>query len=434
MPTGGRNSPSKKKKTISDAAAVINLAGYASTHGAMFASGERIVPITVSSLKYAKNRNEELRQAPPTPKSIFRKESASDKERKTFDVLFKCFRECPKLRIQPGSKSVDCSSIDLEDFYSLENIEFVGCTIGEIQHPPLGLELVSLVQSFVMFDQLGEQLQTIAIDDSMEVGIDLSGLAKLSNVLIRLEINNSIKSLKSLKDIFGSLQWKILRTIEITNNPSVDVMDSFFEQLRVVRAMKLSGNSITTVRYLSKCSTLTYLDLSNNNIETVADTVFPRSLTKIDLRSNKLNTLDGLYTLPGLCVLTVDDNKIRSWNEIFHLLKVNNNLQELSLTGNPSLKSSCLNYRPLVAGMLDFNRWRGFLLDSDAFTSEDTNKTTVKSVCGKYKQFFLPPDEVSTPIVCVTLLFLLLLKLTDQNKPSNRSSERIVQSRRVHVR
>eukprot|EP01060_Flectonema_neradi_P035982 TRINITY_DN6795_c1_g1_i3.p1 TRINITY_DN6795_c1_g1~~TRINITY_DN6795_c1_g1_i3.p1 ORF type:complete len:844 (+),score=139.82 TRINITY_DN6795_c1_g1_i3:130-2661(+) len=399
MPTEVKGSPSRKRKPLGDAAVIENLAGYASTHGLMFASGERTVPVTITGLRYAKNRSKELAKKPPTPKSIFRRETADDKERKTLDILFKCFRECPKLRIQPGSKSVDCSSIDLEDFYSLVNIEFVGCSIGDIQHPPLGLEMLSLVQSHVFINQLGEQLETIAIDDSLNAGIDIAGIARLSNTLVRLEISNSLKNPKALRDIFGTLEWKKLRSLEITNNTALDVMDPFFDQLRVVRAMKLSGNSIKTVKSLIKCSELRYLDLSRNNIESLSDVVFPKSLTKLDISKNKLTSLDGLYSISSLSVLALDDNHLRSWNEVFHLLKVNNNIKELTLAGNHALKSDCQSYRPLVAGMIDFTRWRGFLLDGEALSSDDTNKTTVKSVCSKYKQFFLHPGELSTPII-----------------------------------
>ena len=401
---GSRSSKSSHKPDLSDATIILNLSSYASKNGQLFIQGDRVVPLTLSGLSHARKRRHELRNVATKRLALFN--SSESKEKKAIEGLFDCFRECPRLRVTQGAVSDD--TVDLDDFMSLTSLELSGVRLQKVLNAPLGLKEVMLTQGSVLpMGELGEAVSALTLDGCKEVEMGGESLARFAENVVHLTVRGSIYPPKTLKSVLGGAAWRSLRYVKLLCN----VLDMLpcLTQLPAVVNLNLSQNGIHQVRHLGDCSKLVTLDLSGNEIRSLEESAahLPRSLISLNLAKNRLTTLRGLEGLPGLSKLNVSENQLSQWGEVYQLLQ-SAPISSLQVTGNAGLRKAVKQYRPLVAGMVDFDRWKVFLLDGKTLAGSEISHSQVRAVSAQYAEFFSAPD-VTSPVVCSFLLAFWVL-------------------------
>eukprot|EP00659_Diplonema_papillatum_P010344 gene10344-15928_t len=384
----------KKVAQVSDETLLVNLTKYAENHGGMFSEGGRVVPITVSGLKLASRRREELTVAAKKSKPrLFGRESAEEKELKKILTLFEIFRVCPRLRIRPGTLAPDDDVLDLDDFISLTAIEFIGCTLTRINNPPLGLREILVSQATVSTKSLSECIEHLTIDDSPPES--LQDVSSLSKTLTRLSVKKCVAPPLTLEHVLGPETWPNLKVLKLKGN-KVELLPCI-RRLPVVTDMLLVGNGLRTVQYLEQCTRLTRLDLTGNEIVSIENALeaLPPCLTHLNLSRNRLTTLGDLWRLHRLAVLDVSDNHLTCWREVRNLLSNNVGLRALALEDNAMLEKKVPFARPFVAGMMELDRWKDFRLEDVPLVggSDDVTKSQVKAAFQKYKHLLESEDD-----------------------------------------
>eukprot|EP01059_Diplonema_ambulator_P018793 TRINITY_DN3140_c0_g1_i1.p1 TRINITY_DN3140_c0_g1~~TRINITY_DN3140_c0_g1_i1.p1 ORF type:complete len:1215 (+),score=352.89 TRINITY_DN3140_c0_g1_i1:46-3690(+) len=385
------SSKGKQRATMSDAAIIQNLAEYAVKHGSLFTEGDRVVPLTITGLKYAVSKLEDLKNSDKKSRTrILRRETQEGKDRRSYTCLFDCFRVCPRLKLQAGAVPDD--TVDLYPFNSLKTIEFT-CTVKDVVNAPLGIQEVIVNKGTVDISQLGEEIEVLVVRRAKD--FDISSIAKLSKTLKSLTIKASLlpHTDYDLNDVFGGDKWEELTHVSITENEVI--LQPCLKQLVALKKLTLAHNGIQKVLHLQDCTHLTTLDLSDNHVESVEDIayVLPASVTNLNLSGNRLMSVKGLWDLPKIHTLHVDANHLQTWNEVFYLLD-NTEIVEICLKNNGLLMKDVPQYRPLVAGMIHTDRWKDFILDGRPLQGDDISKSAVKNICTKHKDYFMPPSSV----------------------------------------
>ena len=431
---------------VSDAAIILNLAQYAARNGQLFAEGQRVLPVTLSGLQHARQRRRQLErvEAPRGVLSSFSAEPPAAREKRELEELFKCFRSTQALRVTQGS-GAEHTDVDLSGFNSLRSLEFCGVRLSAVHNAPLGVRDLLLTQgSVVPLEQLGEGIASLSLDACRELCIGTSTAACLAPTLRSLTVKTSLFPPRSLHDIVGSVaEWPALRKVRVVSN--VLDMDETLANLTQVTSLSLANNGILRVACVANLSHLTSLDLSNNEIASLVATrpaedgsenlvsvnLLPPTLVSLSVARNRLVSLCGVFDLPHLQVLDASHNQLRSWNEVYHIMSNRSpKLRSLSLHGNTLLRQAIRQYRPLVAGMIDIEKWKSFQLDGKPLNGVDINRNSVRQVCVHYQEFFkslVMPQTMVWGFVPCYLYFLFLSTGCNHNhspSPHSKSSKK----------
>ncbi|OQR95919.1 hypothetical protein THRCLA_07461 [Thraustotheca clavata] len=110
---------------------------------------------------------------------------------------------------------------------------------------------------------------------------------------------------------------------------------SYLEKLTSLRVASFSDNDISFIDGISQCVSLEELVLDNNQIMTIENFETLVNLRVLDLSKNKLMSMKNLDTLINLKQLSLEDNNITSLQGLSHLVKLmelyigNNNISNL---------------------------------------------------------------------------------------------------------
>lgn len=117
--------------------------------------------------------------------------------------------------------------------------------------------------------------------------------------------------------------------------PPIEIMDDKgLKNLKHVKSLTLSTNSIREIGNLSPLVHIEILSLGRNHITKIENMNVYRTLKELYISFNDIESLSGLEALKNLNVLAVAQNKIRSWDE-FSKLQQLQNLEHLIFQGNP---------------------------------------------------------------------------------------------------
>jgi len=214
-------------------------------------------------------------------------------------------------------------------------------------------------------------LESLSLSDN-----NITSIAPLASLtrLTSLQISNNeisdlspVKNMTSLKTLYisgnpitdfsplyglTSLKTLIMTDIDISEeklgelqeelpNCSIraDIEPEDIEELRVgektfmsnVTELDLSGETVTDLSVLSKCTELERLDLHNCGITDISGLVDLQSLTWLDISENEIEDLRPLMTLEDLAYLDVHENNVKDVTVLIYLT----GLTELDLGGNP---------------------------------------------------------------------------------------------------
>lgn len=134
----------------------------------------------------------------------------------------------------------------------------------------------------------------------------------LDNLEILDVEGNQIQTLHS-----GSFT-KLFRLNELLlANNLIRIIPAFvFSDLQELHSLHLENNNIETIEYnaFKGLTNLGVLDLSNNSLGTIKTTTFNKlkTLLELHLDNNKIETIIGLFELPGLKFLHLNDNLLSS--------------------------------------------------------------------------------------------------------------------------
>ncbi|MCM1149079.1 MAG: leucine-rich repeat domain-containing protein [Butyricicoccus sp.] len=98
-----------------------------------------------------------------------------------------------------------------------------------------------------------------------------------------------------------------------------------------VKELDLSGDTITDLSPLAKCTALERLEARNCGITDISSLVDLQSLTWLDISENEIEDLRPLMSLSGLTHLDAHENKVKDVTVLLYLTE----LAELDLSGNP---------------------------------------------------------------------------------------------------
>jgi dynein light chain 1 len=170
------------------------------------------------------------------------------------------------------------------------------------------------------------------------------------------------QSLTSALKIYGESR-KIEEIEEIKLNcqiPLIDKIDNSINSLKHIKILSLSTNSIEKIPPLS-LPNLKRLSIGRNFIKKITGLEECGELEELWISYNQIPTLDGLNGNPKLRVLFISNNRIKEMNEI---KKLNKNLENLSLIGNPIYDDNLEENKKIIKTSLNLKTLDGEFIPS----------------------------------------------------------------------
>uniref|UniRef100_T1JDN5 PX domain-containing protein n=1 Tax=Strigamia maritima TaxID=126957 RepID=T1JDN5_STRMM len=191
------------------------------------------------------------------------------------------------------------------------------------------------------------------------VGCNPEMLKELTNVrktLTKLQIQDSLKTLKDFlltdtlhwdsENIFDDFYWRAVKEADFSYNQLTSIDNSIFV-LSHVEILDLSHNLISTIDHLERSSYLTTLDLSFNRFSNLSDDLHTKlgNIVSLRLTDNTIESLKGFRKLYSLVELNLKNNRVHAVTEIINLINLPC-LEKLNLIGNPI--TNTVDYRTRV--------------------------------------------------------------------------------------
>ena len=149
-------------------------------------------------------------------------------------------------------------------------------------------------------------------------------------------INSAIEDYKNEYQVFTEINMSNCKEISLSfkNILKIDNLSNLVE----LETLRLDNNMIKKIENLNNLTKLKWLDLSFNNIKVVAGLNSLVNLTDLSLFNNEIVEVGNLDSNNKLNILSIGNNKITDSKKLVDYLKKLNNLQGLTVSGNPFAK------------------------------------------------------------------------------------------------
>eukprot|EP01063_Lacrimia_lanifica_P015906 TRINITY_DN2255_c0_g1_i1.p1 TRINITY_DN2255_c0_g1~~TRINITY_DN2255_c0_g1_i1.p1 ORF type:complete len:730 (+),score=308.80 TRINITY_DN2255_c0_g1_i1:99-2288(+) len=202
-------------------------------------------------------------------------------------------------------------------------------------------------------------------------------LAAIAGPVVALSITESALDLKGLLTDVPKLT-KLTR-LEVLKCQWEAIPEEIGE-LAHLTALSVTGNSITDLSNLSKCTLLTSLDVSKNAIQSLdallgegSDAPLVSTLTSLNASENDIGSLGFVGPwLKSLKVLNLASCSVKDWAQVDHIAPLAQ-LTSVYLSNNPIYKQTGLETpaRQMVVQVLQVAEPAQFVLDGVALTPEE---------------------------------------------------------------
>ena len=228
-----------------------------------------------------------------------------------------------------------------------------------------------------------------------------SGDEKIKSEIERLEKARADYESGKIVVIFGE-QYDIGTTsLDLSDKDAGSAALKDIAKLTELTSLKLSGNRIDELDFLSSLTKLSSLDLSNNEISDISALKKLKSLRTLHLDGNKIKDFSPLYGLDSLSMLTIGDMELSQ----SQLKKLREELPE------------CIIYSDDAKEDVIEIKLGGKTFDSNVTELDlsgcDVHDITLLSVCTKLKKLDLSDNSVSDISALVDLPLLTELDLSN---------------------
>ncbi len=228
-----------------------------------------------------------------------------------------------------------------------------------------------------------------------------SGDEKIKSEIERLEKARADYESGKIVVIFGE-QYDIGTTsLDLSDKDAGSAALRDISKLTELTSLKLSGNKIDELDFLSPLTKLTSLDLSKNDISDISPLKKLKSLRTLHLDGNKIKDFSPLYGLDSLSMLTIGDMELSQ----SQLKKLREELPE------------CIVYSDDAKEDVIEIKLGGKTFDSSVTELDlsgcDVHDITLLSVCTKLKKLDLSDNAVSDISALVDLPLLTELDLSN---------------------
>lgn len=206
-------------------------------------------------------------------------------------------------------------------------------------------------------------------------GCNIVGIAALYDIPSLKHIDLSKNSIKRTS---AFLSMEDLEYLNVEYNEISQDLFLFHKKYDHLKTLKLSGNNIDDLSFVSNCENLEELTLSSMSITDISPLSSLRSLRILDLNNNRITDVGVLAALVELEKLYIDSNEIASF-EISSLEK----LSLLSIKNNKLVNIECIaGLKNIKYLYLDNNK----ILDFFPLYSNDYFEITTKNNPVKYNK------------------------------------------------
>lgn len=230
---------------------------------------------------------------------------------------------------------MDLNDSDLSDIGRLSSLESLSLSDNKLS----SLSPLSSLTNLTFLQVSGNSITDLT---------PVKGLTKLKNLYID---GNPITDFTPLYTL-TSLRTLSMKNIEVTDSQLTELQDALpncsiyadkaieeVEEITLgsrtfksdVTELDLSGETITDLSALSRCTGLQRLDLHNCGISDISGLVDLQSLVWLDISENEIDDLRPLMTLEDLDYLDAHENRIKDVTVLLYL----KGLTELDLSSNP---------------------------------------------------------------------------------------------------
>lgn len=149
-------------------------------------------------------------------------------------------------------------------------------------------------------------------------------------------IKNAIENYKNEYQIYTDINMENCKEISLSfkNILKIDNLNNLIE----LETLRLDNNMIKKIENLTNLNKLKWLDLSFNNIKSISGLNTLVNLTDLSLFNNEITEISNFDSNNKLNILSIGNNKISDSKKMVDYLKKLNNLQGLTVSGNPFVK------------------------------------------------------------------------------------------------